>query len=398
MANTRSIRSYNTALVLRELHRKGACSRVQLAHITKLSPATVSRIVSELLATGVVYEERLGESTGGRKPVILRLDHDKLFVVGVQVHRSLVAIAIADLNGTLLHKRVYQPWALDPQLLLAEVAHNIQGLLKEACIDREEQLLGVGVAISGIVDSEHGVMVQSINLGWRNVPIGEILASRLHLPVFVENDANAGALAEMWFGGARGVGSFLYLLTEAGVGSGLVLNHRLVTGSRGMAGEIGHIPVMPNGHRCRCGQRGCLETYVYLSDVFARYKERSGRSIDKPTFFDTEKNRDRIVGQLAREAEAALALAITFPVALLDLDAVIIGGVWGESEAARERIQAACRGCLERMGIRKQVQVLGSGLGQESDLLGAVGLVIDRCFSLPKALDQPGLEFAARST
>lgn len=396
--NTRSIRTFNTTVVLRAIHRKGACSRTDLTRITRLSPATVSRIVGQLLDLGVVYEKRHGESTGGRKPIILRLNYTKLYVIGVQLHRTSAAVAMADLKGTLLHTRVYRPWALEPTLLIKELAHEIEALLATSGVDREEHLLGVGLAISGVVNGETGTMMQSINLGWRNVPIAGELEQILKLPVFVENDANAGALAETWFGAARGTENLLYLKTEAGVGAGVILSQRLVTGPRGMAGEIGHIPLIEDGYRCRCGQQGCLETYVYLPDVLARYEERTGEQIEKASFFSHEKAQDPIVRELIAEAEKALTLALSLPSALLDLDSVIIGGVWGEVDEFCERIQAQCWKHAARTGLNKRVTIKASGMGEQSDLLGAVGLVIDHYLSPPRALSETGVLWDTKAT
>ncbi|MGE5581195.1 MAG: ROK family protein [Bacillota bacterium] len=382
--STRLIRSFNAISVLQALYQEGSLSRARLTELTRMSPATITRIIAELIEQRVIIEERIGESNGGRRPIILRLNYDQLFVVGIQILRDRVALAISDIRGKIIIKKIFQQYSLEPDALFAELASELESLLQSSKIDRE-YILGIGLAISGIVDSENGVLLRSVNLGWREVKVAEMLEKLINIPVFVENDANAAALAEMWFGGAKDVSSMIYIKTASGVGAGIIYERNPLTGSRGMAGEIGHIPMIPNGRPCRCGQRGCLETYLYLPDVMRRYEEETGAHLENDRQIFTEAlNGQSTARQLVDEAIEALSVSISWAEVILDLEMVVIGGIWGSlGEGFLNRIGDKLQSVLERSGMNKTVIIKGSELGEDSDLLGAVGLVTNEWFTPP---------------
>lgn len=382
--STRLIRSFNAASVLQTLYKEGSVSRARLTELTQMSPATITRIIAELIEQRVIVEERIGESNGGRRPIILRLNYDQLFVVGVQILRDRVALAISDIKGKMIVKKIFQQYSLEPDALFTELAGELESLIQSSRIDRE-YILGVGLAIAGIVDGENGVLLRSVNLGWREVKVAETLENLIDIPVFIENDANAAALAEMWFGGAREISSMMYIKTASGVGAGIIYERNLLTGSRRMAGEIGHIPLITNGRLCRCGQRGCLETYLYLPDVMRRYQEMTGARLENDRQIFTEALQGQPAAKLMEEeAIEALSIAISWAEIILDLEMVVIGGVWGGlGEGFLSQIEVKLQSVLERSGMNKQVVIKGSELGEDSDLLGAVGLVTNEWFTPP---------------
>lgn len=384
LSSTSLIRSYNVVSVLQTLYREGVCSRTKLAEVTKMSPATITRITGELLAQGIITEHGIGESSGGRRPVYLKLNYDKLYIIGIQIRRDQVALGLSDLKGNLMNKTSYSPYSLEPNTLVRELVQEFKSLLQNAKINKEH-LLGVGVAISGIVDSNNGVLLQSVNLGWRNVKIAEILEQQLDVPVVVENDANAAALAELWFGGAQNVSNFLYLKTSAGVGAGIIYDRKLLTGPRGMAGEIGHIPLQKNGRPCRCGQRGCLETYLYLPDVLKRYQLEAGQAIkDCFELYTRSRSGDPVANQILEELVDTLSVAVSLSGGLLDLEMVVIGGIWADfKELLIDRLERHFQKILERTGLNKKFSVICSSLGEDSDLLGAVGIFTQKWLTPP---------------
>ena len=384
LSSTSLIRSYNVVSVLQTLYREGACSRTRLAKVTKMSPATITRIVGELLAQGIIAEHGIGESNGGRKPILLKLSYEKLFIIGIQIRRDQVALGLADLKGKLMRKTSYSPYSLEPDTLIRELVQEFQNLLQNANV-KKEHILGVGVAISGIVESERGILIQSVNLGWRDVHIAEMLEKQLDFPVVVENDANAAALAELWFGNAKNVSNFLLLKTSAGVGAGIIYNRKLLTGPRGMAGEIGHIPLQKNGPPCRCGQKGCLETYLYFPDVLKRYQSETGEAIkDWFELYTKILNHDPVACKILEELAETMSIAVSLSGGLLDLDMVVISGVWANfKELLINRLEQNFQTILELSGLKKKFSVLCSTLGEDSDLLGAVGLFTQKWFTPP---------------
>lgn len=390
-SSTRLIRSLNASIVLQTLYRHGRCSRTQLTRLTHISPATITRIVNELIQQGIVYEGTQAKSTGGRKPVYLHLDYTKLYIVSVQLIRDRTAVALLDLQGELLLKRSMTPTSFSPEDLLPEVCHEIENILVEGKVN-QDHILGVGVAISGVVESTTGIMVKSVNLGWEDVPVAQILSERLDLPIYVANDANAAALAELWFGQCQDADSFLYLKTDTGAGVGLVVSRNLVSGPQWLAGEIGHVPVVPGGHRCRCGQRGCLEAYVYMADVLRRYQESTGRSIAASQFIELAKLRDPEATRLVKETTHAISQAVCAWGVLLDLDKLVIGGMWGQlDELVIEPIQAQYQTILRQSGLNRKMSIIGSSLSDDNDLFGAAGIVIHSWLS-PKLVTERGGE------
>lgn len=382
--STRVVRLFNATSLLRTLYREGSCSRTKLAKLTHMSPATVSRITSELVDQQIIVEKGTGKSNAGRKPVIFQLNYEKIYIAGACVSRDQMGLAIANLKGMILAKRYFHPSSLEPESLMNEIVREFELLVQETNINRE-YILGLGLAISGIVDSEQRKLVHSVNLGWQEVQIGEILENELDLPVLVENDANAAALAELWFGEATEVKNLLYIKTDTGVGSGIIYERNLLTGPRGMAGEIGHLSFIPNGRKCRCGLEGCLETYVYAPDVIGRYEQETGQHLEN-IFHLQEKARegDSVARTIINEAAEALSLAVLFASGLLDLDLVVIGGGWGAlGDDFLNLIREKTAERWERSGIGRTVPVAGSQLGESCDLLGAVGLVIHRWLVSP---------------
>lgn len=384
LSSIRFVRSFNTVSILRTLYHEESCTRARLTELTKMSPATVTRIVSELIEQGLIVEECLGESNGGRRPVIFKLHYDKMFAAGLQILRDQVVIAIYDIKGRQVVKKAFQQYSMDPEALLAELAVEFEAFLRENQIDREH-ILGIGLAISGIVDSENGILIRSGNLGWRDVKVTETLEKSLGIQVFIENDANAAALAEIWFGKAVDVNSMLYIKTATGVGAGIIYQRNLLTGVRGMAGEIGHIPLVRGGRPCRCGQSGCLETYLYLPDVLRRYELESGTRLrNGEEFFGQAAAGDSLARQLISEAAEALTASLSFAVLLLDLEMVVIGGLWGKFlDQFIGQINERFQDELDKGGLNKPVLVKSSVLGEDADLAGAAGLVINEWFTPP---------------
>ena len=175
-----------------------------------------------------------------------------------------------DLKGKILAIEQLEPESLSPEVLLPAAAMSLRKMFSSLSV-KQEHVIGVGVAASGICHPADGVVIRSINLGWADVPVAEILGKDLGLPVLLENDANACALAELWLGNARETLNSMYIKTEAGVGVGIISDQKLLTGSRFVTGEIGHIPLIP-GKPCRCGQ---LAAWKHMSTL-RLYRKLSG--------------------------------------------------------------------------------------------------------------------------
>lgn len=261
----------NRSLVLNLVKSAGPVSRAEIAARSGLSAATVSNLSSELIDEGLIHETGVVETARGRPPVMLSLNSRARFVVGVKVMPDSLVAVVTDLDARVVAHQVSGHVAGDAQLrgaaaspdasssqVVADVARLVESVVAEAGVDRSD-VLGVGLGLAGIVDSNSGVCRYSPFFGWRDVNLAGPLASMLGLDVYLENDVNSLTIAEQWFGHGVDHENFVVVTVGRGVGAGFVFNGRFYGGHEGGVGELGHITVMPDGPRCGCGKRGCLE-------------------------------------------------------------------------------------------------------------------------------------------
>lgn len=262
-AATDEVRRRNTALVMRLLRDSGALSRADLARRSGLAKATIGTIVNQLERAGAVSAGRT-ESTGrGRPSTPLVLAGRSLAGLGIEINVDYTAVTAVDLAGRELF---FEERSLDRGARrLEEVVALVRGEVERLAAGGVE-LLGLTVAVPGLIDRVRGVVVDAPNLGWSEVALGRALRSELgsDLPVAVDNDANCAARAESMFGVAVGVDDFVYLTGTVGLGAGIVSGGQVLRGSRGLAGEVGHLRIGDDRHLCACGRTGCWEALAGL--------------------------------------------------------------------------------------------------------------------------------------
>jgi len=252
--------------VFNAIRRSGPIARVDLARRTGISPATVSAITGELLGAGLIEETSPPagqDSRRGRPPVGLKVRGRARIVAGIKLSHESIAVVLVDFEGRQLgeaHVSLERSRNAADRLL-ALLSDALRHATACAGLDRGD-LAGVGLGVAGTVDAERGMVHWSPNITERNVDLRARLGAALGLPVFVDNDTNTVAMAELFFGHGRGIANFVVLTIESGVGMGIVIDHELYRGARGCGAEFGHTKVQLDGALCRCGQRGCLEAYV----------------------------------------------------------------------------------------------------------------------------------------
>lgn len=252
---------------MREISHSGPLPRIDLAARTGISRATVTAVTADLLRGGLIEEvpreSRNDEAARGRPRVDLKISGKAHLIAGLKVSDGSISLVLMDFEGTHLagHERKLTQARTAPTALAGEIATGLAALAATAgralC-----DISGVGVGISGIVDAARGLVYWSPSLDQRNVPFGALLTRQLGIPVFVDNDANLVAMAELTFGKGRNRSDFIVITIESGVGMGMVLGGQIYRGTRGCGAEFGHTKVHLEGALCRCGQRGCLEAYV----------------------------------------------------------------------------------------------------------------------------------------
>ena len=262
-ATHQQTRVHNERLVVRTLYDHGPISGADVSRVTGLTRTTVSDVVSSLLDDGVVREIGRGVSTGGKAPILLEVDEDARLVVGLDLGEERFAGSLVNLRGDI-RRTVELPVAgRDGDAAVQLVFELLDDLLDRVAAP----LLGIGIGTPGLVDTPTGVIRRAVNLDWRDLPLGGIVADRYGVPVNVANDSQAAALAEYTYAGGDRVPNLIAIRVGRGIGAGLILRGALFQGDGSGAGEIGHVVVDDDGELCRCGRTGCLETVAGMRAI-----------------------------------------------------------------------------------------------------------------------------------
>jgi N-acetylglucosamine repressor len=251
-------RNHNKALVLKTIYDQGEISRADVARLTGLTRPTVSSTVGELMDEELVAEVGYGPSEGGKPPILLTVVDNSNHLIGIDLANSEFRGAVINLRGDVVHRRRLPVNDQDGDAALELVYRLVQELVAAA----DSPILGIGLGTPGLMDPEAGVVRYAVNLNWRELPLRDLLEARFNLPAYIANDSQVAALGEYTFGPQRQSSNLVVVKVGRGVGAGIVINGSLFYGDGFGAGEIGHIRVVDNGLRCRCGNEGCLETVV----------------------------------------------------------------------------------------------------------------------------------------
>ncbi|MDI7247227.1 MAG: ROK family transcriptional regulator [Bacillota bacterium] len=267
------VKELNKAVILNIIWRHAPISRAEIARISRLTRGTVSSLVDELIHDSFVKEIGTGTSAMGRKPIMLQLNAGAGVIVGVDLGVNYILIILADLRAQVLaRKRLSISPEMGEKRILEKMLDGIADILAGAP-STPRGLLGIGAGVPGLVEMEHGVLKFAPNLRWKNVPLKDVLQERFDAPVYVDNEANVGALGEKWFGAGQGIRHMVYLSVGVGLGAGIVVNGELYRGATGYAGELGHFTILPDGPVCGCGNRGCWETLASELATLRRARE-----------------------------------------------------------------------------------------------------------------------------
>jgi predicted NBD/HSP70 family sugar kinase len=388
-ARSSTIRDINRQIVLNYVRDREPISRAEIARETDLQRSTVSTIVEELKAEGLIEEIGAGKSTGGRRPTLLRLHAAGAIAIGVDIAPSCTTIATSDLAGRVLEREEFANIPR-PDEMAARIIKAVSDL---AADDGDERIAGVGVSLPGLVDPDTGRAVYIPYFKWRDWPIAEEIEAATGLKTIVDNDANAAALAELWFGRPEvsDARDFIMVLVGEGIGTGIVFDGQIYRGEHGAAGEFGHMIVGQQAPTaCSCGNHDCWEAFSSERAAVARYMKRRGAGPDAAGPVDFEALVELACGgeQAAIDAlsEAAhyLGIGISNLIVGLSPEAVVVGGkitrAWPlVAPALGETIQRSIRRGLP------SARIVASTLGNQPTLMGAISLVLSRKFALVEA-------------
>ncbi|MBO8140906.1 MAG: ROK family transcriptional regulator [Firmicutes bacterium] len=328
-----TLRASNRRRVLNYVRRLGPVSRSQLAKLTGLSAAAISQITAALIEEGLLVERSFGEAgaAGGRRPILLATNYAAYYSVGIKLREDRLEAVLTDLSTRVLAHMTASLEDRSPENVAAQVASACRRLFEDRNV-RQENVVGVGIGLSGVIDADRGIAVHVPLLGWRNVPISQYVAEQTGLPAFVDNDVNAFAAAERLFGHGKNARNFLVVAVGRGVGGALVVNGEIYRGRNGGAGEFGHNIVVPNGRRCSCGRLGCLEAYTsepaLVSQFVERHPEHAGITIDELVHLANTGH--RTARSILSDAGRLLGTHLSYLVNAFNPELIIFGG-----EAAR---------------------------------------------------------------
>src|ERR1051326_9046714 len=325
-ARLNTIRDINRQIVLNYVREREPISRAEIARETDLQRSTISAIVEDLTREGLIEEVGEGESTGGRRPTMLRLRAVGPIAVGVSLTPTLTTIASSDLAGRVIDQ---QDYLTDPDKTLNQIVNTV----REFNSRHQGSIEGVGVSLPGLVDPSTGTALYIPYFPWRDLPVSELISTAIGLPVVIDNDANAVALAELWFGRpeVNDARDFILVLVAEGVGTGIIFDGQVYRGQRGAAGEFGHL-VIGRGAPvpCPCGGDDCWEAFSSERAAVARYLKLSGASTNSPiTFIEVV---DRALGGEQHATTALVETARQLGVGISNLiigfspEAVVVGG------------------------------------------------------------------------
>ncbi|WP_240643840.1 ROK family transcriptional regulator [Antribacter gilvus] len=367
-----SLREANRGRIVEAVKRFGGLTQVELAEATGLSTATVSTIVKELTGAGVVDTHTTSRS--GRRATRVTIARRVGLVAGVHVGHRHLRVALSDLGlEVVADQQLPLPSDHRVDTTLDRTALLIVDLLERVGADLDE-LLGVGVALPAPVDSATGMIsVRGTMRGWDDLHIGQVLSKRLARPVFVDNDANLGALAEHDLGAARTHSDSVYVRVSYTTGAGIILNDHLHRGFAGTAGEIAHVQVDPQGQICRCGNRGCLDTVTGEAALLGLLRTSHG-DLTLRDVVTLCREGDPGCNRAVADAGHRVGLVVAGLVTVLNPQVVVVGG---ELARAGDTLIDALRETMSRQALPNRIaplEVVASELGDRAEMLGALAL------------------------
>lgn len=379
------VRAQHRALLLQLLWEHREISRADLARLTGMSRSTVSAIVSDILPTGLVEETRAGSSSGGRKPIMLGFVDDARAIVGVDIGASHVGVAVVDLRGRVLHwSEEAAATRGDPDGTLARVESLIDRALTVS--RTRDRLFGIGVSLPCPFDPQTGRPVKEVLPAWSQVDVDAVLGRVFSVPVRHDNDANLGALAELWWGAAHREGNVVFVKVATGIGAGLVVDGQILRGQHGTAGELGHFSIDPNGPPCVCGANGCLNVIIGTPALLARAEARRPhfpdsrlprQGLDVDALVDAALDGDPLAREIIAFAGERLGEGLASLLNLMDPDAIVVGGtITRAGDHLLEPIRSTVRRRMRLVPLSVE-RVVGTEMDRHGIAIGAATLILE---------------------
>lgn len=390
--NQESVKNYNRSAILKLLNDQGAMSRKDIAAALGLTAASVTVICSEMIDNQVLCElgEAQEDKRAGRKKILIGINYDRWQVLSISIESAETCISVTNLSGTRgVFERLKTDTSVPPEAFLHRIADKCKSLMWENGIAKDT-LLGAGVSVPGEVDRNTGVSLYAYRVWNEPVPVCACLREYLDIPVILENNVHAFAEAELIFGSGKDLENILFVKWGPGVGSSIVIHKEIYDSSRSKNAEIGHFIMKSKGRECRCGRRGCLETFVgthamaeQLRNTVDRmprlYEKVNGdlSAISAQNFTEFLRLDDPVMWQIIDTNVEMLAHSVCNAITMLAPDQVIVYGKMFEQPSLMERFMAHCRK-IDRQ--YNEEYIIRSRLSDRIDFIGPLALVVNRLF------------------
>lgn len=386
------IKRINKSNVLRTIREHKEISRADISKITGLTPATVSKIAKSLIDTNLIIEKGSGMSSGGRKPILLEINPQGVYVIGLDMGTTKLRFGIIDLYGNIVKKETKRfTKFMTKENMVDLMKESIYSLLSHEKISLNN-IVGIGIGVHGLVDPIKGISIFAPAFGWTNLSIKEIFEDEFNLDVYIDNDVRVMALGEKWFGHGKNINDFICINIGTGIGSGIYIDGSLYRGFSNGAGEIGHIS-LEDSLICNCGNKGCLDKLASAQGIVRRFNELKEKNMkteriecefNSKKVFEYAVNKDYEATKVIQDTGVYIGKAISSAVNLLNPEMVVIGGGVANSwDLIYPTIknEISCRSLKNNL---KGLKILRTKLGDEAGLIGAGTLVIKNIFDFIK--------------
>jgi len=391
--NNSFLKEYNKKIILDIIRINKAISRAEISHLSGLSATAVGGIAESLIQEGYIYEIGSGESSGGRKPVLLALKPMTFYSVGIDLDVDALNVLLMDITGDVIDKSIYRNISTSDWDKLSEVTLPLINTILNKNNVNLSNLLGLGISVPGFIDIEGKTVIMAPNLGWNYVDIVDVFQKNWDIPVYIENEAKCSAICENWIGQCTSDKDFVCINIKTGIGAGIFASGKLYRGAAGTAGEVGHIVVDEGGARCGCGNYGCLETVASTPSIINRcikYVKQGVVSslnqiedIEKVTIDDIVKaafHQDSFALNLLNESARYIGIAVSNIVNTLNPSKIVLGKDFCKYA---DVVMDVVEGVVKAKAIQyasASVDVVASNIGQDSSAMGAAIIPVKKLF------------------
>ena len=370
------LKNKNILSILEIIRKSEGISRIELAKNTSQTPASITKITKKLLDSEFILDVGLLSSTGGRPAKILKLNDKIGNVISLYFAPNYIEIVLYSVDMVKLYEERTEIWIKTKDNILNNAIKLIQRGIKASKLE----ILGIGIAVNGLVDSKNGISLYSPHYKWLNVELKNFIEKTLGLPTYIENDVRCMALGEKNYGIAKEVDNFIFINIGNGVGSALYLNNEIYHGANFGAGELGHIPIENSEVRCKCGKRGCLENFISDEILEEKYFELTQNSLKAREIYNKFMKEDEIINNLVNETISHLVKGFIPLINLLNPSYIIING---HINHGGEPIYKSIKNLLSKKTFGRLNDILeihGTSLGESAVHKGCANLILSNLF------------------